>query len=224
MDDLIGFLVFLIVMGISIASKFRSDRKAADERDAEADRPLTLDELPESTRRMLYGEGDIPVAKPRQPMPQPEAPRPAREAMPTPIPARQIVLERSAPLETPQPIREQSQRPPITLERRPLTEGPARDSQQPQAPRMQPRHTPQPQQARPPKHKQRQQPRPQPQPTSTQPAQMARAATPAEISERRICRERRRVMNALQSKQGLANAVLLREILGPPRALEPWNY
>jgi len=223
MDDLIGFLVFLIVMGISIASKFRSDRKAADERDAEADRPLTLDDLPESTRRMLYGEGDIPVARPRQPMPEPEPPRPAREAMPTPIPARQIVLERSTPLETPQPVREQPQRPPVTLERRPLTEAPAPSSPQPQAPRMQPRYTQQQQQqARQPRHKQRQQARPQP--TGAQPVQAPRAAAPAEIPERRACRERRRVMNALQSKQGLANAVLLREILGPPRALEPWNY
>lgn len=217
MDDLIGFLVFLIVMGISIASKFRSDRKAAGERDAEQDRPLTLDELPESTRRMLYGEGDIPVARPRQPMPEPEAPRPARELMPTPIPARQIVLERSTPLETPQPVREQP-RHPVTLERRPLTEAPMQRTQQPQPPRMHP------QQARPPRQKQRQQARPSLQQAAPRPMHPMETSPPGPIPEPRVCVGRYRLATGLHSKQGLANAVLLREILGPPRAMEPWNY
>ena len=216
MDDLIGFLVFLIVMGISIASKFRSDRKAAEERDAETDRPLTLDELPESTRRMLYGEGDIPVAKPRQLFPEQEMPGPAREGMPTPIPARQIVLERST--EAPQPAREQPQRPPVTLERRPLTEAPMPRTQQSQPPRMQPQH------ARPARQKQRQQARPRPQQAAPLPVRPIEAAPPVPSPEPQVCVGRHRLATGLQSKQGLADAVLLREILGPPRAIEPWNY
>lgn len=224
MDDLIGFLVFLIVMGISIASKFRSDRKGAGTDDQDPDRPLTLDELPESTRRMLYGEGEIIVAKPRQPVPDWETPRPVKEAMPAPVPARQIVLEQSS-RDTTRPLSEQPARPPVTLERRPLTQAPLpRTQQQPQAPRMQPRNPQQSQQVRPPRQKQRQQERPHPQQPAMQPARPASISVPAEFMELRRCRKRQRVMNSMKSRQGLANAVLLREILGPPRALEPWTY
>lgn len=231
MDDIIGFLVFVFIMAVSIIGKIRSGRNPEEEQEDKADRPLTLDRLPESTRRMLFGDGEIIVAKPKQPLPQTNAPRPPAEVASAPVPGRQVILERSNPMEVPQPFREQRGRPAAPLERQAQAEPHVpRPQAQPRAPRMQP-------QAQAPRMQpQAQAPRTQPhhapqgagrQPVQQQPrpqAQPARTARPPESPERALARQRQRVLNSMSTKQGLANAVLLREILGPPRSLEPWTY
>ncbi len=99
-ENIIGFVIFLVIAGSSILSKMREQRKAEVEREQ---RPRKRPEdLPEATRRMLYGETgvppkqgqspgyDIPTARPKQggapPMPR-RAPTqaeylPEAEAMP----------------------------------------------------------------------------------------------------------------------------------------------
>lgn len=96
MEDLIGFLIFAAIAGIGALSKYAESKKAERERQ---NRPVVKPEdLPEATRRMLYGESgvpprpgqrpghDIPTARrkaavppspPRPPMPPREGPRTA---------------------------------------------------------------------------------------------------------------------------------------------------
>lgn len=86
-ENIIGFVIFLVIAGSSILSKMREQRKAEIEREQRQQRPRKRPEdLPEATRRMLYGETgvppkqgqapgyDIPTARPKQggapPMPR----------------------------------------------------------------------------------------------------------------------------------------------------------
>ena len=116
MDGLFGFIIFAIILAISGIQKWREFREDREFREGSENRP-TLDDLPEETRRMLYGspvvtpaeaEEDeevepIPVARPERqrprpqmqrqatpPPPPPPRPRPAqRQATPPPPPPRQ---------------------------------------------------------------------------------------------------------------------------------------
>lgn len=99
LENIIGFIIFLVVAGSSIVSKILEQRKAEAERQQR--RKIDPSELPEATRRMLYGETgeppregqapghDIPTARRKgagtPPMPQR---RSAQQGMP-PMPRRQ---------------------------------------------------------------------------------------------------------------------------------------
>lgn len=99
LENIIGFIIFLVVAGSSIVSKILEQRKADAERQQR--RKVDPSELPEATRRMLYGETgeppregqapghDIPTARRKgagaPPMPQR---RSAQQGMP-PMPQRQ---------------------------------------------------------------------------------------------------------------------------------------
>ena len=96
MEDLIGFLVFAAIAGFSIFSKYREQKKAEE---VAKERRLRKrpEDLPERTRKMLYGESGVP---------------PKRGGEPTYRTAR----ERTAPSPTPQrqaapPVRRQERRP-----------------------------------------------------------------------------------------------------------------
>lgn len=203
MDDIIGFLIFVGIVAVSIIGKIKSERKAAEERKQQPSPPLTLDELPETTRRMLYGEGDIIVATPRQtaPRPEPSVPRPA--APPPPVPARQIVVERPRPVMAPQPPRV----PPVRT-----ATPPRQQLQRPQQQRRFPVQAP-PAPARP-------HPQPSRAPGREQPVAARSEVHPAKSARSSRAPGREKLIQALHCRSGLTQAVLLREILGPPRAFD----
>lgn len=102
MEQLFGFLIFALLAIFSVASKVREQRKEEERRaqKARGKKEERLD-LPEATRRTLYGEPGIPTAKPRE-APPPVA-YPMREVREQPRPARPIEVEapeaRHAPAE-----------------------------------------------------------------------------------------------------------------------------
>ncbi|NLV43279.1 MAG: hypothetical protein GXY07_02125 [Candidatus Hydrogenedentes bacterium] len=209
MDDIIGFLIFVGIVAVSIIGKIKSERKTAEERNQQPSPPLTLDELPETTRRMLYGEGDIIVATPRQtaPRPEPSVPRPAP---PPPVPARQIVVERPRPVMAPQAPRV----PPVRTAAPPRQQ-PAASHQQLQRPQQQRRYP-----AQSPPAPARPQPQPSRPPGREQPVAARSNARPSGSVRSSRAPGREKLVQTLQCRSGLAQAVLLREILGPPRAFD----
>jgi hypothetical protein len=230
MDDIIGFLIFLIIVAVSIIGRISSERKAAQNRDKKPERPLTLDELPEATRRMFFGdgEGEIIVAKPKKPPVIFEDLEGPKKAIPVPVPARQVVLEPSRPFEPP-PVRRpqafESVEGPVTPRVRP-----SRPVVQPVRPqqRIQPQRPRQPvpgRQQQPAQFRQQQQPCPQvvPQgrPAADSPAPVQKAAPgPAPAGRGSARLKRHELMAMLRTKNGLKQGILLREILGPPKSFE----
>lgn len=209
MDDIIGFLIFVGIVAVSIIGKIKSERKAAEERKQQPSPPLTLDELPETTRRMLYGEGDIIVATPRQtaPRPEPSVPRPAA---PPPVPARQIVVERPRPVMAPQPPRV-----PPARTAAPPRQQPAASQQQLQRPQQQRRYP-----AQSPPAPARPQPQHSRAPGREQPVAARSEVHPAKSARSPRTPGQEKLIQALRCRSGLTQAVLLREILGPPRAFD----
>lgn len=98
LENIIGFIIFLVVAGSSIVSKILEQRKADAERQQR--RKVDPSELPEATRRMLYGETgeppregqapghDIPTARRKGAGAPPMPRRSAQQASP-PMPQRQ---------------------------------------------------------------------------------------------------------------------------------------
>lgn len=101
MENIIGFIVFLAVAGISVYQKIQEQKKA-DQANAERKRQRPED-LPEATRRMLYGESGVPP-KPGQ-APGHDIPVARRKGSPPPMPRRTPV----------QPVSQQG-KPPIYVE------------------------------------------------------------------------------------------------------------
>lgn len=80
MEELLTIL-FLVVMGlISLAGRYAEQKKQKEREKQTKTRP---EDLPERTRRMLYGDQGPPVAKPREGVPR-TAPPPPRQAQPAP--------------------------------------------------------------------------------------------------------------------------------------------
>ncbi len=229
MENLLGFIIFLIIIVVSIVNKIRTEN-AGGEDDAEVEPRETgrkasggpLD-LPEATRRMLYGDGndDIVVAKPRRPSSERSA-RPAQPAAkPHPVSARRVEIDR-----TPQPQR-RVETPPFVQKRPEPIRTQAGQTRQPMREGMRA----QPQQ---PTRKPVQQPRPQRQPAP----QSGRAATRTSKKPplRAVRQTRPKPARAtadgsagiglgtlMASKSELARGIMLREILGPPKALEDYG-
>ncbi len=68
MDSFFGFLVFVVIM--AVVSIVRKMQEAKQEAARKEDTSLRREDLPEATRRRLYGEGpggdmEVPVARPR---------------------------------------------------------------------------------------------------------------------------------------------------------------
>ena len=130
MDELGSVLVIIIVVVASLIGKIQEQRKASERKRSR--KPVRPEELPEATRRMLYGDPDRPavdarhkpapvrtaqprvapqaarpqVERPRaQPMRrplEPQAPRQVREAAPPAAPPPKV-QRRPAPPPEPQP-------------------------------------------------------------------------------------------------------------------------
>lgn len=90
-EELIGLIIFGIIAAVSGLAKLQEQRKEEQARKERGNRK-GVDELPEATKRMLYGDGGPPVARRRGEGPPPppvavpraEAPRPAPQRRPVP--------------------------------------------------------------------------------------------------------------------------------------------
>ena len=208
MDEIIGFLLFIAVMGFSILSKRRADRKAAQDRETEPQKPATVEELPEPLRRMLFGdtEGEIIVAKPKEPPQMRRAYEESVTPAPSPVPARQVAFER--PPTAAQPAR-------VPAQKTFVNTAPWPGSRQQTRPAVQQRPR-QAQQVRKQPHAK------QPQPTTPATAQ-AKVQTQAQFEAVTLARHstyKQGVPALLRSRSGLAQAIVLHEILGRPRAFD----
>ena len=221
MENFIGFIIFLVIIGVSIVNKIRTETKENQEGPEPRGRPLSLDEIPEATRRMLYGDGDggVQVAKAKTAAPaQHQSPVQAH-----PVAARRVEVEQQrSQRSVPAPVRQQSR--PVPSSR-----------QVPAAVRTKPTM----QMFRTETSQTRQQPRPRSRPASIiRPVRAAHktAAKPPKVhsSRRKTLRQPPKaqpvpaaapsaevsLVAMLSSKNDLARGILLREILGPPKALE----
>ncbi len=138
MNGTIGFIIFVI---IAIASVVKRIREAQEEEERRRSLPKTRPEdLPEATRRMLYGDTQVPTARERQ------AP-----TQPTVIVARprQVLVEDTEgprPVPPPPVIPPQPTRPTVRPRQIPI---PPRPMQPSRPTMMPPRRAPQPAQPRP---------------------------------------------------------------------------
>ena len=220
MENLLGFIIFLVIIVISIINKIRTESSSGEKLPERRNRPVSMEDIPEATRRMLYGDGgDIPVAKPRTaetehrrtaPPPHPVAARWVEvEQVPTrtPEPVAFTQAPPAAPPRAPQPAPRQSAPPPM---RQPMQQTVRRQPQQtmpPPAPRPVRRPVRQVQQAPPRRVVEKPRKRaPQAQPVPTRPVS-------AGIG----------LIGLLSTKNELARGILVREILGPPKAFEDFG-
>jgi len=224
MDELFGLLIFGIIAVISMVAKVAEKRKADQQRQARGERRVRREDLPEATRRMLYGDGDGPrTATPRageppvmsRPTAEPGAARPA--AVPPPPP--QSVRRSAAPV--PDVRRQREQR---------MAEAPQRvhggRTAQPQAPAQRPprgtieprmaapqslretyreTHPRREQAAAPPKQQRRQQPAPQRPAPRPHPARRKRKPALAMF---------------LTTSESVRHGIVMAEILGRPKGLQ----
>jgi hypothetical protein len=219
MDSLIPFVVVIFVV-ISIVKKFAEQKQIEETKKQRQAKKVSMKDLPEETRRMIYGEGAPPVAKPRGAAP--------RQAQPRPVPARPAPPQRPAPQRRPDPVgagpvpdmrapralaekrerrsaspvareaqlRPQQQRVPQQARRRPPQRPPrvAREAQEPAR------------QAPPVRRKRPETERPAAPETPTQ----RRPAAPAAVMARRI----------FANPQSVRHAIIAIEVLGPPKGLQ----
>ncbi|MBI1947787.1 MAG: hypothetical protein HYZ00_13955 [Candidatus Hydrogenedentes bacterium] len=123
--ELLGFLFFLAIAAIGWLHKISEERKAEERRKGrKTTRP---EDLPEATRRMLYGDTgeprsfEPPVAKPRQAGPPLAAPRTAVPRTATPRTTPPPPATRPAPPMPPPPLRPTMARPPAAQEPEPVS-------------------------------------------------------------------------------------------------------
>jgi hypothetical protein len=228
MENLIGFLIFVAIAAFSSYMQNLKQRKEEAEKKAEqakrqarrgAARP---EDLPEATRRMLYGDGgDIPTAVPRGEAPrQDPPPRPADRQRP--IPVQPAAPQGDAPRHMPTPpMRQAPPEPPrrpqpgMDPRRREPTVQPARPRAlvPPQPVRQQARrrteqawqqaHGQDPRAAAPPP--------PAPRPKAPVPAQAVQTRAVSGARIRRMAR----------NPQTLREALVLSELLQPPVSMRP---
>ncbi len=132
MDGLIGFLIFVGIVIVSVVSRVNEMRKAEEERQRDKMPPLSPSDMPESTRRMIFGDGtDIPTARPRQAPPPVVVARPRTIVVeehegpahrpappPGPVPARKIPVPQAArPVPPPRPAQRPATTPPVVVVR-----------------------------------------------------------------------------------------------------------
>lgn len=220
MEELLGLIIFGVIAAISGLAKLIEKRKEEEQRSQRGPRK-SVDELPEATRRMLYGDGAPPVARKRGEGPSsapprqatPAAPAPQRRPVPTPT-QRQSTPDRPAT-----PPRRQAPTPPPVPQRRPV---PAQPLQQRQSTR--PRPVAQPRRSAPqrPAHQtlrenwqQAQRPSEPHRTADTTPQQDTRD------SSRRRTRQRRRssIKALLHHPKTLKTSIILQEVLSAPKSL-----
>lgn len=114
-SDIFGILFFLLVAGLIGIIRKLQEKSASDEAQRQQ-RQSTIDELPEKTRRMLYGD-NVPTARQRGAgQPQTQMARPRRPDQVQPIPVRPT--EQPAP----EPFRQEREMPNLRGEARQIFE------------------------------------------------------------------------------------------------------
>lgn len=244
-EDLIYLLFFVIFVIVAIARKFTEQREITKRQEEMRNRKPQ--EMPETTRRMLYGD-DVPTARPRfgddddegpviapsrrEPQLPTAQPRQQQRRVPPPVAPRQST-QRTATAAPQRPVP-----PPV----RPVAPAPraetarerAADASTPFRPQEQQRRlAPEQRRAAPPmrqapqRTQQAQRPAAPP-PVVVQPAQQTRRR-PAQAPglppppQRPAARKAQRAPSAtrfFEHRGELRRAILLREILGPPKAFE----
>lgn len=219
MENLIGFLIFITIAAVSTVMQNVKQKREDAERKAKQELKKqqrgAAPNMPEATRRMLYGDGDreIPTAQPRQaPRATPSVPRPVMPNVPRPQDVARRAPERMAP-QTEHTQRPAIPRPPVAPQRVPQP--------QPQQRTARPKALVQPQEVR-------RQSRQTMQQTTRQPYQETpsrEAAQPHGVAQRRPATLRthqsaaERIQALLRQPASLRDAVVLSELLGPPVAL-----
>lgn len=209
MEELLGFLIFAAIALVSLVGKLREQRKPSQETESEG--PIARPEdLPEATRRMLFGDSmEPPLAVPRgESPPEPPVAVPRREPPPrqTPPPRRAVAPERPVP-----PLRAPAA-PPRRIEPRPVLRPTAADVQRELRRTMQ-RALQQTQvrQAvrRPPPVFEEEHEGPPPE-----------APKPAQPTKRRRAEQRTAPLRGfLRDINDVRRGIILQEILGPPKSL-----
>ncbi len=209
MEELLGFLVFAVIALVSFVGKLREQRKQSQEAESERPKVRPMD-LPEATRRMLYGDSmEPPVAVPRgESSPEPPVAVPRREPPPlhTPPPRRTAAPERPVP-----PVRTPAA-PPRRIEAPPVLRPTAADIQHELRRAIQRafQQTPVRQAVR----------RPPPVSEEERERPPVKAPKPAQPPKRRRAEERaaplRRLLGDLND---VRRGIILQEILGPPKSL-----
>ncbi|MCC6144379.1 MAG: hypothetical protein IT368_11290 [Candidatus Hydrogenedentes bacterium] len=234
MENLIGFIIFLIIAVISMIGKMQEARKEREEAQQNA-RRVRPEDLPEKTRRMLYGDDvEIPQAQPRQGVPPPVPtqapvrPQPVRDVMsepweaPRPVqdqrdvsPAQQPYIPRETPPPVPQrPVQMPRQTDPAEQARR-MMEDMWRQAQrqfQQQMETQQPRPQQQPQATRQVRRKRRPEAQPQEGPApAPQPRPRPAPVAPAPSRQHAFL---------FGDLKDVRRGILMAEILGPPKGLQ----
>jgi len=133
MDDILGFLFIAAVVVISLLGKLREQKRAARNRRERVGQPqVKAKDLPEATRRQIYGSPEIPTARSRGAGPPAYAPRAATPRVIRPSQEQPRPLEMpprmAEPRPSPPPLRKStpqiqqrrtgSERPPRSLRER----------------------------------------------------------------------------------------------------------
>lgn len=229
MEGLAPLIIFAVLAIAGVLRKVYEQRREAEEaRDRATRRKIRREDLPEATRRLLYGEG-TKTAEPRGATPPPVPQGRPRQA----VPAIPVSREQAQPRPGPQPqVRPTAQ--PARPVPRPAPQRPAQPVQRAQ----QPRPLPQPHQR--PQRRPRPQPQRPPQPQAPPPAEAEEPARPARQARRRPARRpgparprtaqrprsARRVKRARPATHALFSGlddvrrgIVAAEVLGPPKAL-----
>ncbi|HNZ48344.1 MAG TPA: hypothetical protein PLZ53_03765 [Candidatus Hydrogenedentes bacterium] len=240
MEDLLGFLIFIVIAVISVISRLAKEKTTTPDIEETLPRPFPVDELPEATRRMIYGDEswDIPVATPKGG---------GRTFVPPAEPRRPAEEHRRMPADEPRTVLPSETRPPVFSEPRQVLAGDPQTARRSLAPQEAPfrpaagRPSPQPvtlqEVLRPaasplPARKHQEPPRRAPRPAAAKskpkaaPAVVTAAAPKRQETMRPAAAPRavsflsEEVLRTFSSQEEIRRALVLREILGPPRAFE----
>ncbi|MFA7693378.1 MAG: hypothetical protein GX117_04960 [Candidatus Hydrogenedentes bacterium] len=222
MDDIIAIVIFIGMVAISVISKKISEKKKLEEEN-QAETVESFDELEDTVRRVLLGDPDIKTATPKRPPtatpPPVETVRTAEPERPASVPARQIPRPVLAPQEDPRMGRPSvgtpPPPPPIAYPLPQSRPKPVR-VQRPQPPVQQPRPRP----AGVPAKAQR----PAPRPVVRQAIHGAAGKAGKMKSGRSVTvalpYSEPTLHSALHNRSRLAQAIVLKEILGAPKAFD----
>lgn len=239
-EEIIGVVIFLVFVIFSIVRKIQEQMTASRRQDEQ--RNITLEELPEETRRMLFGETAPPTARPRgrddsmdeededvivarprrveprMAKPRPGSPRPPAQTVPAAQPVQRQPA-RQTPFPPPRPQAQPPFRAPATQKPPP----PPRQTPATEIPRMRPAPLEGQMQRQIPPHvprapQRRRQPTVPPALVEPQegPQQPFR---PSSSEPQRGPSEPRRRRMWFAGTRDLRRAIVLTEILGPPKSL-----
>ncbi|HOD49682.1 MAG TPA: hypothetical protein PLJ71_02440 [Candidatus Hydrogenedentes bacterium] len=213
MNELGSLIVIVIVIVASVIGKIQEQRKAQERKKSRT--PVRPEDLPEATRRLLYGTPDKPAADARRESPQ------VRTAQPRTAPP----VQRQQPVTVRRPVQPPVQRPVQQTATPPPPPPPSRRRVEPQ-PRVEPAPTPLSLQAR---HeqlmaqrlKQLEEARTQ-RAAMIQRAQQLRRQAPGAAAQEPRSRKRTThpAMELFSNLDDVRRGIVMAQVLGSPKAFE----